>query len=322
MAGTLIVAEVTNEGKSRKISYELIGAARAIDGDFAAIIFGKGAKDAAGELGSRGASKVYVVDDPALNTAASRSFAESVKKAIEAEGAGIVLFGFTSFGRDISGRLAAKLDAGLLDDVTAFEKEDDGRIIATKPLYAGKIISKCRLRGDGIQLFSIRPNNFPAADAGDGSCEIVEMQFDASSDSAVTKELRPKEAGMVDLIEAEIIISGGRGLKDADGFKPLRKMAERFGWAMGSSRAMVDAGHIEHSYQVGQTGKTVNPKLYIACGISGAIQHLAGMQTSKVIVAINNDPEAPIFQVADYGIVGDLFEIVPLLEEELAKALA
>jgi electron transfer flavoprotein alpha subunit len=320
MAKTLIVAEVTNEGKLRKVSFELASAARAVGGDFAAVVIGAGAGAVAVDIAARGATKVYAVGG-AFNSAASSAIAGAIKTAVDAEGAQVVLFGFTALGRDVSSRLAAKLDAGLLSDVTALELDGDGRIVATKPLYAGKIISKCRLHGGGVSIISIRPNNFPPAGMTGGSCEIVELTADTHADNAVTKELRAKEAGAVDLKEADVIISGGRGVKGPEGFEPLRKVANRFGWALGASRAAVDSGWIEHAHQVGQTGKTVNPKLYFACGISGAIQHLAGMQTSKVIVAINSDPEAPIFQLADYGIVGDLFMIVPLLEEEIAKAM-
>ncbi len=321
MAKILIVAEVSNEGKLRKVGYELISAARAIGSDFAAVVIGKGASAVASELAARGASKVYAVDGESFNSSASSAIADALKNAVEAECASVVIFGFTSFGRDISARLAARLDAGLLSDVTALEVDENGRIIATKPLYAGKIISKCALRGCSVSVISIRPNNFPPADFSSGTCEVVMLPTDDSSDNAITMELRPKAAGAVDLKEADVIISGGRGVKGPEGFEPLKKIATRFGWALGSSRAAVDSGWIEHASQVGQTGKTVNPKLYFACGISGAIQHLAGMQTSKVIVAINSDPEAPIFQLADYGLVGDLFTILPLLEEELAKAL-
>ena len=320
MAKVLIVAEVTAEGKLRKVSFELAGAAGVIGGGFAAVIAGKGAKGLAAQLAARGASKVYTVGDSDFNPAAPGAIAGAVKQAAEAEGASVVLFGFTTLGRDVSARLAAKLGCGLISDATALEADGDA-IIATKPLYAGKIVSKCKVRAGGMQVVSIRPNNFMPAEETGGDAEVVELMCDFGADGASVKELRAKEAGVVDLREAEVVISGGRGVKGPEGFEPIKRIATRFGWAMGASRATVDAGWIPHSFQVGQTGKTVNPKLYIACGISGAIQHLAGMQTSKVIVAINSDPEAPIFQFADYGIVGDLFTIMPLFEEEVAKAV-
>ncbi len=321
MAKVLIVAEVTAEGKLRKVSFELAGAAGVFGGDFAAVIVGKGSKGLAPQLAARGASKVYCIGDADFNSAAPGAIAEAIKSAVESEGASFVLFGFTTFGRDVSARLAAKLGCGLISDATALESDGDG-VIATKPLYAGKIISKCKAGGGGsVQIISIRPNNFMPADEKGGGAEAVELSCDFAAEKAVTKELRAKEAGVVDLREAEVVISGGRGVKGPEGFEPIKKIATRFGWAMGASRATVDAGWIPHSFQVGQTGKTVNPKLYVACGISGAIQHLAGMQTSKVIVAINSDAEAPIFQLADYGIVGDLFTILPLFEEEVAKAV-
>lgn len=320
MAKVLIIAEVTAEGKLRKVSYELAGAAGVLGGDFAAVVVGKGSKGLAPQIAARGASKVYCVGDTDFNSAAPGAIAEAIKSAAETEGAKFVLFGFTTLGRDLSARLAAKLGCGLISDATALETDGE-TVIATKPLYAGKIISKCKANGGGVQIISVRPNNFMPAEEKGGGAEIVDLACDFGAEKAVTKELRAKEAGVVDLREAEVVISGGRGVKGPEGFEPIKKIATRFGWAMGASRATVDAGWIAHSFQVGQTGKTVNPKLYVACGISGAIQHLAGMQTSKVIVAINSDAEAPIFQFADYGIVGDLFTILPLFEEEVAKAV-
>lgn len=321
MTNILIVPEVTSEGKLRKISFELITAARVIGGDISVALVGSGVRGLAGELSSVGLSKLYVADSSDFNTSSSSSVAATIAAIADECGATVVLFGFTSFGRDISARLAARLDVGLVDDVTGFETGSDGGIVATKPLYAGKIISKCRLRNGVVQIFSVRPNTFPAAEAGQGTTAISDFPFASKPEGAKTTLLRKKETGDVDLREAQVIISGGRAVKGPDGFDPIRRIARRFGWAMGASRATVDAGWISHSYQVGQTGKTVNPKLYIACGISGAIQHLAGMQTSKVIVAINSDPEAPIFKMADFGIVGDIFTILPLLEAELAKIL-
>ncbi|MEP0814370.1 MAG: electron transfer flavoprotein subunit alpha/FixB family protein [bacterium] len=322
MPKSLVVPEITAEGKIRKVGFELVSAAKSLDGNITAFMAGQGAHELAGIIGDAGVEKVYSLEDAPRTGITSAKIASALASVVNTEKPEVVLFGFTTFGRDISARLAAMFDCGLIDDATGLELGDDGRIVATKPLYAGKIVSKCRLRGTGMQVFSVRPNTFPAAELIGGKAVVIPLEpvTDHAKDP-VFKSFRPKEAGEVDLKEAQVIISGGRAVKGPEGFEPIKRIARRFGWAMGASRATVDAGWIPHSYQVGQTGKTVNPKLYIACGISGAIQHLAGMQTSKVIVAINTDPEAPIFKIADYGIVGDIFTILPLLEDELAKVI-
>jgi electron transfer flavoprotein alpha subunit len=223
-------------------------------------------------------------------------------------------------GKDLAPRLAARLGVGLATDCTGLEI-DDGRLLATRPIFAGKALAKVKL-ADDPQMATVRPNVLAAPEPDASKTANVEAV------EAVAGEIRAKVVdivgageGEIDVAEADIIVSGGRGVGGPEGFAPVRSLAKTLGAAVGASRAAVDAGWIEHSHQVGQTGKTVTPNLYIACGISGAIQHLAGMKTAKVIVAVNTDPEAPIFKLANYGIVADLFDVVPAMEEEFAKIL-
>ncbi|MGA9172942.1 MAG: electron transfer flavoprotein subunit alpha/FixB family protein, partial [Thermoactinomyces sp.] len=215
------------------------------------------------------------------------------------------------------------LGLGLISDVTRIELEE-GKIVFTRPIYAGKAFVK-KVVKEGTVFATLRPNNIEKGDADPGrKANIEELQVDIPADilRTIVKDVVKKSTDGVDLSEARVIVSGGRGVKSADGFKPLAELANLLGGAVGASRGACDSGYCDYALQIGQTGKVVTPDLYIACGISGAIQHLAGMSNSKVIVAINKDPEAPIFQVADYGIVGDLFEVVPLLTEEFKKLLA
>lgn len=234
-----------------------------------------------------------------------------------------VLLGHTAVGKDLAPRLSESLGSGLVSDCVDMEIEDHN-ILFAKPIYAGKAISKLGCTEESMIMATLRPNVFPQSDGirpGKGKCIHVEVSSDVQSLKSIIREVIKRVTGKVELTEADIIISGGRGMKGPENYKILEELADTMGAAVGASRAAVDAGWREQSYQVGQTGKTVSPTLYIACGISGAIQHLAGMSSSKYIVAINKDPEANIFKVADYGIVGDLFEVVPLLNEEMKKTI-
>jgi electron transfer flavoprotein alpha subunit len=229
----------------------------------------------------------------------------------------------SAIGKDLAPLVSQRLGAGQVSDAIQVEV-DGGGLFFTRPIYAGKAFTRVQVKSD-VVVATIRPNNIPAlADkAGKpGSVETLSVAFETQDLATMVKEIIQKASVGVDLTEAKIIVSGGRGVKSADGFAPLKELAETLGAAVGASRGACDAGYCDYSMQIGQTGKVVTPDLYIACGISGAIQHLAGMSSSKVIVAINKDPEAPIFQVADYGIVGDLFDVVPMLTSELKKALA
>ena len=316
MAETLIVCEQF-EGEPRKINQELAVAASRLGGEFEAVLLGKGASEAAPKLGGQGIGQVLVVDAPYYFDLAA--FAHALKEIISARGVRRVILGQTAFGHALGAHLSGLVGTGFLNDITDL-KVEDGRVVVQKPLYAGKVIATAALKGDGVEIYSIRPNTF-LGEVEAKQAQVEQFAVDLSAFSPTLTEIKPKPKGKVSLTEAEIVISGGRGVGGPEGFKPLFEFAEKVGAAVGASRAAVDAGWIDHEYQVGQTGKTVNPKLYIACGISGAIQHLAGMRTSKVIVAVNTNPDAPIFKVADYGIVEDLFQVVPLLAEKMAQMM-
>jgi electron transfer flavoprotein alpha subunit len=231
--------------------------------------------------------------------------------------AGIIM-GHTSIGKDLSPKLASKLETGLISDAVAIEKDDDQPVFI-RPIYSGKAFEK-KIITNGITFVTIRPNNISALEKDESrSGDIETKNVDIADIRTIVKDVVRKASKGVDLSEANVIIAGGRGVKSEDGFKPLYELAEVLGGAVGASRGACDAEYCDYALQIGQTGKVVTPDLYIAVGISGAIQHLAGMSNSKVIVAINKDPEANIFNIADYGIVGDLFEVIPLLIEEFKK---
>ena len=317
MAGILVFVEQRN-GVVRQASLQAISEAhRQAGGDVAAVLVGSGVGDAAAGLGAYGAAKVFVADDPNLALYSSEGYGEAVAKAVEAAAPDAVFFAGTAMGRDLAPRVAAKLGTGALADVVALEK-DGGQFVARRPVYSGKAFATVDSAGAKPQVISLRPNVFAVEETG-GSAEVVALDGLSLAIRAVVKELVDTGGGELDVAEADIIVSGGRGLKGPENFALIRSLAEALGGAVGASRAAVDAGWIAHKHQVGQTGKVVSPSLYIACGISGAIQHLAGMSSSKIIVAINKDPDAPIFKIADYGIVGDLFDVVPPMVEEVKK---
>jgi electron transfer flavoprotein alpha subunit len=284
-------------------------------------LLGSGLGDLANTLIQHGATKVYVSDDEGLATYSSEGYADTLAALVGQIEPSVVLLGATAMGRDLGARLAARLGVGLASDCVGLEIAD-GRLLATRPVFAGKALAKVKLNGDP-QMATVRPNVLAAPEPDSSAAATVEPV------AALTERVRAKVVeiagageGELDVAEADVIVSGGRGVAGPEGFEPISSLAKTLGAAVGASRAAVDAGWIEHAHQVGQTGKTVTPNLYIACGISGAIQHLAGMKTSKAIVAVNKDPEAPIFKVANYGIVGDLFEVVPLLEKEFEALLS
>jgi len=317
MPKTLIYLE-TKGDSLKKISYEMLTAAKQLGDELAGVI-STASDTALNAAGALGLAKLWNLAPADGKLYAAEAFAAGLKKLAAAEQADYVLFGQTTIGRDLAARFAAESGYGFINDVTGIESGEPP--VFTKPLYAGKAIGQFRFKGEPPHVLTIRPNIFGAAEAAGGAVAAETVQPDFSAARSVLTAVAERAAGTVDLREATIIISGGRGLGDAANFKLLHDFAEKLGAAVGASRAVVDEGWIEHAHQVGQTGKTVNPALYIACGISGAIQHLAGMQTSKCIVAINTNEGAPIFKVADYGIVGDCKEVVPLLQAELLKAL-
>jgi electron transfer flavoprotein alpha subunit len=319
-----IIAEQRN-GQIRKVTYELISEARRLADQLgvsaAAVLLGHAIEDKAAALGNYGADKVYVADDPRLASYTTDAYVSVIAELVKAHQPAILLAAASVQGKDLSARLSARLGVGLAMDSTAIQLVD-GNLVATRPMYGGKVYAQVSLEGNKPQMVSARPNVLSVSEPNPSKSAEVEKVACNLDDSALRTrlvEMLADESGRVDLTEAEIIVSGGRGMKEAANFKILEELADILGASVGASRSAVDAGWRPHTDQVGQTGKVVTPNLYIACGISGAIQHLAGMGSSKVIVAINKDPDAPIFQKADYGIVGDLFEYVPLLQEEFKK---
>jgi len=320
MPGIVAFAE-HRDGRLRRPSLEAVSEAKrltaSLGGPVTAVVVGPGTEGLAAELASYGADKVHVFDDPALGAYATEPYARALAHAVTEAKPSAVLVPFTAMGKDLAPRAAARLGAGLASDCVGFTAKE-GRLEARRPLYAGKAYATVRWEGEP-QMATLRPNVFPLEkpDAA-RKAEVVKGEVDTSARAKVTA-VHAAAAGKVELTEAQIIVSGGRGLKGPEHFHLIQELADALGAAVGASRAVVDAGWVDHQLQVGQTGKTVSPTLYVACGISGAIQHLAGMSSSKIIVAINKDPDAPIFKVASYGLVGDVFEILPKLTEA-AKA--
>jgi len=319
--GTILTFAETRDGKLRRVSLEAVSEARRLaDGlgvSVESVIVGTGVKPLAAELGSYGADRVHVFDAPELAAYATEVYARALAQVVESAKPAIVLIPFSAAGKDLAPRVAARLGAGLASDCVALEIKD-GRLQARRPMYSGKALATVTWAAEP-QLATLRSNVFALAKPQPGrAVETVEATVDAKSRAQVTA-VHAKATGKLELTEAQVIVSGGRGLKGAEHFPLVENLAAAMGAAVGASRAIVDAGWVDHQMQVGQTGKTVSPTLYIACGISGAIQHLAGMSSSKVIVAINKDADAPIFKVANYGLLGDVFEILPKLTEA-AKA--
>jgi electron transfer flavoprotein alpha subunit len=322
MADILVFCEVV-DGKLKGTARELLGKAKELaDGDdVTALILGSDLGDAADGLGALGADAVLKVEHDALASYVPGAWAAAFSQAVEDNNPDVVIGAATSLGKDLLPRAAALLETGVATDVVDLFEGDDG-IAGTRSLYSGKALATANVTSEP-KFFSVRPNSFviDGVEAGDGEVEDFDAELDDDYGYSVT-DVESSGGDAIELTEANRIISGGRSLKSAENFGIFDEAAGLLGAAVGASRAAVDAGYAGHSMQVGQTGKVVNPQLYIACGISGAIQHLAGMRTSKVIVAINKDAEAPIFQHSTYGIVGDLFEVVPLLTEELKQVLA
>ncbi|AEG14410.1 Electron transfer flavoprotein alpha/beta-subunit [Desulfofundulus kuznetsovii DSM 6115] len=327
MAGGIWVYAENQNGKFKKVTFEMLGAGRQLADqlgeELCAVVIGHGVGELAATLGEYGADKVYVVDSPELARYTTDGYMLALSKLAREHQPAVIFLGYTVQGRDLAAHVAQRLGTGLCTDCTGVNIED-GQIVFTRPIYAGKAFVEAVFAEARPVMATIRPNALPAAEFQPGrKAQVIESSatFGAGDIRQVVREIVCQASGRPELTEADIIVSGGRGMKSAENFKILEELADVLGAAVGASRAAVDAGYVPHSMQVGQTGKTVSPQLYIACGISGAIQHLAGMSSSKVIVAINKDPEANIFKVADYGIVGDLFEIVPLLTQEFKKLL-
>jgi electron transfer flavoprotein alpha subunit len=317
----IIVFCELKEGQLRKPSAEALSEGRRLadaSGKKLGALFAGSSCAGATEAAKYGADLILIAEAPALASYSSDAYAAVLADAVKAKGATVLLAAATAEGKDVIPRTAARLGAGYASDVTGLSMVD-GKLQAVRPVYAGKAFATTTF-ATPVQVATTRPNVFPAAEKpGPGTLESLPAP--AGDFKSVVKEILAKASGKVDLSEANVIVSGGRGMKDGANFKILEELADAIGGVVGASRAAVDAGWgLPHSMQVGQTGKVVSPTLYIACGISGAIQHIAGMSGSKFIVAINKDPEAPIFKLASYGIVGDLFEVVPELTKA-AKAL-
>ncbi|GGB27937.1 electron transfer flavoprotein subunit alpha/FixB family protein [Virgibacillus dakarensis] len=321
MSDKLLVIGETRDGSLRNVTFEAIAAAKKInaDGEIVGVICGDDDLESqANEMIHFGADRVVTVKHDNLKTYTSEGYGQAVLAVMNEESPDGIVMGHTAIGKDLTPKLASKLEIGLISDATEIEADGD-KVVFTRPIYSGKAFEK-KIVTDDVTFATIRPNNIPALDRDESRTgDITAMDVDVTDIRTVIKEVIRKASEGVDLSEAKVIVSGGRGVKSADGFKPLHELADLLGGAVGASRGACDAEYCDYSLQIGQTGKVVTPDLYIACGISGAIQHLAGMSNSKVIVAINKDPEANIFNVADYGVVGDIFEVIPLLIEEIKK---
>jgi electron transfer flavoprotein alpha subunit len=320
---TILAFAEHRDGKFKKSSFETIRAARgvadALNAECCALVVGSNITALAKELGAYGASRVIAVDDPSLAAHASLAFAKVIAAVAKQQGADMVFLPASQMGKDLAPRIAVKLEAGLASDCVSLNVEN-GELIATRPVYAGKALVDVRVTTP-VKVYTLRPNVFTATPGGgDAAVESVTVPLDPADLTTTVRDITVA-AGRPDVTEADIVVSGGRGMKGPEHFALLESLADVLGAAVGASRAVVDAGWRPHDEQVGQTGKTVSPTLYIACGVSGAVQHIAGMSSSKYIVAINKDKDAPIFQLADYGIVGDVFEVVPEMTTRLKQIL-
>ncbi|TWI54735.1 electron transfer flavoprotein subunit alpha/FixB family protein [Halalkalibacter nanhaiisediminis] len=318
MARKVIVVGEVRSGELRNVSFEAVAAGKVVadGGEVVGVLLGESVTDLANQLIHYGVDRVVVVNHPELKSFTTDAHQQALLQVFDLENPEAVILGHTALGKDVSPRLAMKLNAGLISDVISIEIQGDEPVF-TRPIYSGKAFEKKKIN-EGVLFATIRPNNIASLAKDETRCgDVSTLTVDLKNLRTIIKEIVQKSTGGVDLTEAKVVIAGGRGVKSSEGFKPLQDLANLLGGAVGASRGACDADYCDYSLQIGQTGKVVTPDLYFAVGISGAIQHLAGMSNSKTIVAINKDPEAPIFEVADYGIVGDLFEVVPLLIEEL-----
>lgn len=304
----------------KKAAFEVVSEAKrlsdALSIPFSAVVVGSSVSKIAPELGQYGATKVYAVESASLENYMTETYAQAVEEIVRKTNASILLMPASALGKDLAPRLAARFKAGMASDVTGLQVQD-GRLVISRPIFAGKAFQKLVIKTP-VQVVTLRPNVFrlhPHAQ----SASVETVAINLRPVRTKVKDVVQESGKKIELTEADTIVSGGRGLKAPENWTLITDLADAFGGAQGASRAVVDAGWRPHEEQVGQTGKTVSPQLYVACGISGAIQHLAGMSSSKYIVAINSDPEAPIFKVSDYGIVGDLFEVLPALTAEVRK---
>ncbi|MDX8363996.1 electron transfer flavoprotein subunit alpha/FixB family protein [Cytobacillus sp. IB215665] len=320
MARKVLVLGEVRDNTLRNVSFEAVAAAKTVaeGGEVVAVLIGDAVSSVANEMIYFGSDRVVIVEDEKLNAYTTDGFSQALLAAIDAEQPDGIVIGHTALGKDLAPKIASKLDSGLISDATTVESVG-GNIVFTRPIYSGKAFEKKIVTDDKI-FVTVRPNNIAPLEKDEAKTgEVSSLSVDIKDLRTIIKEVVRKASEGVDLSEAKVVVAGGRGVKSEEGFEPLKELADVLGGAVGASRGACDAEYCDYSLQIGQTGKVVTPDLYIACGISGAIQHLAGMSNSKVIVAINKDAEANIFNVADYGIVGDLFDVVPLLTEEFKK---
>ena len=325
-----VFVETNEDGTAKNVGLELLTPGKMMAGKqggaLVAVVIGSGADEAVKAASEHGADKVIVVDGPEYKHYSTDAYAIALCTLVEKYGPTSMLIGATNNGRDLGPRVSCRLHTGLTADCTALDiDEETGNVAWTRPAFGGHLMATIICPNHRPQIGTVRPGVFKKGDVTAANAEIVKEDIHVADDQIRTQVIELiKEMGgeNVDLEGAEIIVSGGRGVGGPEGFDTIKALADTLGATVGASRAAVDAGWIAHAHQVGQTGKTVGPKLYIACGISGAIQHLAGMSSSDCIVAINKDPDAPIFDVADYGVVGNLFEVLPVLIDELKKARA
>lgn len=310
----LVVLEQRN-GLIKKSSFEIYAKAKDFSLNTDAVLLGSSIADES-QLKQAGISEVTFFKNNELENYSSSAYTKILVDYIKQNNYEFVFIANTSLGKDLAPRLAAKLDCGIAMDCTNLT-EESGNLLATRPVFAGKLLMQQKLTSP-VKVFNIRPNSFGFTPSGHVETKINVKETSEINLSVKTIDIK-KAGGKLDVAEADIIVSGGRGIKAAENFNLIENLANELNAAVGASRAVVDAGWRPHAEQVGQTGKTVSPNLYVAVGISGAIQHIAGMRSSKYIVAINKDKDAPIFQIADYGIVADAFEILPVLTEEIKK---
>lgn len=325
-----VFVETGEDGSAKNVGIELLTPGKLLaekqGGQLAAVVIGNQAEKAVEEASAHGADKIYVVEGEEYAHYTTDAYAIAMVALVEKYGPTSILIGATNNGRDLGPRVSSRLHTGLTADCTALDIDgDSGNVAWTRPAFGGNLMATILCPDNRPQIGTVRPGVFKKSTPVEPRAEIIREDIHVPAEKIRTQVLeviQELEGDKVDLEGAQIIVSGGRGVGGPEGFAPIRALAEALGGTVGASRAAVDAGWIPHAHQVGQTGKTVAPKLYIACGISGAIQHIAGMSGSDVIVAINKDPNAPIFDVADYGVVGNLFEVIPVFVEEIKKAKA
>ena len=323
MSEVLVLVDHSS-GQPRKISLQLLAAARSVAGELgaevSAVWLGPGAAEAAATLGAHGATRVHHWDSEDAKGFVTVPQVDALEQLVAATSPVAILFASANHVKDVAARLALRVGAGVITDVTGLAVEGSA-LVATKEVFGGDVITTSRVAEGSLPLIGIASNAFAAEEVGGAAATVATFDVtlsDAARSAPVTEVVQQASADRPDIAEAAIVVSGGRGLGDASGFQMLEQLADLLGAGVGASRAATDAGWYPHRYQIGQTGRTISPTLYLGTGVSGAIQHRAGMQTSQFIVAVNKDPEAPIFQIADFGVVGDLHDVVPKLIEAIA----